>query len=192
MALIPAPEEERERVVLFVGAPWYLKGVDLLIDAFRRIASEFPDVTLRIQGCNADIERLRAMAADVPRVEIVRAVPNPETLRRISRALLLVLPSRCEGLGRVLIEAMSAGVATIGSDAGGTPHCISDGENGLLFPAGNAEELSKRMRELLSNDELRNRLGRRAYEMAHPRFTEQVYVQQFARMVELATKGETA
>jgi glycosyltransferase involved in cell wall biosynthesis len=186
VSLIRAAEGERERVVLFVGAPWYLKGVDLLIEAFKKIAGEFPEVTLRIQGHNPDNHRVEALAAGVPRVEIVKAVPNPETIGRISRALLLAQPSRCEGLSRVLIEAMSAGVAVIASDAGGNPHCVSDGEAGLLFPAGNADELSKRMRELLTNDELRTRLGSRGYELAHTRLTERVYVEEFARMVQLA------
>jgi glycosyltransferase involved in cell wall biosynthesis len=188
VSLISAAEGERERVVLFVGAPWYLKGVDLLIEAFRRIAGEFPGVTLRIQGYNPDNDRVEALAEGVPRVEIVKAVPNPETIRRISRALLLVHPSRCEGLSRVLIEAMSAGVAVIASDAGGNPHCIGEGEAGLMFPAGNAEELSKRLRQLLADDELRSRLGRQGYERAHTRLTERVWVDQFARMVQLAAR----
>jgi glycosyltransferase involved in cell wall biosynthesis len=190
MSLIHAAEGERERVILFVGAPWYLKGVDLLIEAFRKISSEFPDITLRIQGCFDDQAGLDALVGGDPRIEIVKAVPNPETIRRISRALLLVQASRCEGLSRVLIEAMGAGVPAIASDAGGNPYCIRDGETGILFRSGDADELSKRLRELLGNAELRNRLGRRGCEVAHSELSERVYAEQFTRMVEAAVRGE--
>jgi glycosyltransferase involved in cell wall biosynthesis len=179
-----------ERVVLLVGAPWYLKGADLLIEAFRKVADEFPDVTLRLQGYNPDSARLEALAAGSLRIEIVKAVANPETLRRISRALLLAHPSRCDGLSRVLIEAMGAAVPVITSDAGGNPSCIIDGETGLVFPSGNADELSQRLRQLLADGDLRKRLGRNGYDRAHTEYSEQVYVDQFTRMIHATVAKE--
>jgi glycosyltransferase involved in cell wall biosynthesis len=178
--------EEREKIVIFVGAPWYLKGADLLIEAFRRVAGEFPGVKLRIQGHYPARTALDALAAGEPRIEIVKAEPNPETIRRISRALLLVHPSRCEGMGRVLLEAMGAGVAVIASDAGGIPYYVRGGQTGVLFPAGDSETLAKRLHDLLANGELRRRLGTRGYEVAHVEYDERVYVDQFTRMVQAA------
>ena len=190
VALIPAPPQERDRIVLFVGAPWFLKGVDILIEAFKKVTDEFPDVTLRIQGYNPDNSALEAMAAGWPCIEIVRAVPNPETLLRISRALVLVHPSRCEGMGRVLIEAMGAAVPMVGSNAGGIPSYIRHGENGFVFPSGDADELAVRLRELLGDAALRDKLGRKGYEMAHTLYDERVYVEQYKRMVEAAVRGD--
>jgi glycosyltransferase involved in cell wall biosynthesis len=188
LSLIPPkaipPPGEPEQVVLLVGAPWYLKGADLLIEAFGKIADEFPDVTVKIQGYYEDKDKLEALIAGSPRIEIVKAAPNPETLMRISRALILVHPSRCDGLSRVIIEAMGAGVPVIASDAGGNPNSVRDGDTGLVFPSGDAEELRKRLRLLLANRELRERLGKRGYEVAHAEYSEQVYVDQFTRMVE--------
>jgi glycosyltransferase involved in cell wall biosynthesis len=183
LSLIPPPAEP-EQVVLLVGAPWYLKGADLLIEAFGKIAAEFPEVTVKIQGYFEDKDKLEALIAGSPRIEIVKAVPNSETLIRISRALILVHPSRCDGLSRVIIEAMGAGVPVIASDAGGNPNSVRDGDTGLVFPSGNADELRKRLSQLLGNRELRERLGRRGYEVAHTEYSEQVYVDQFIRMVE--------
>lgn len=187
LSLIPQAAE-REPVVLLVGAPWYLKGADLLIDAFRKIADEFPDVTLKIQGYYPDKAKLEALIAGSPRIEIVKAAPNPETLARISRALILVHPSRCDGLSRVIIEAMGAGVPVITSDAGGNPHCIRDGETGLVFPSGNADELSRRLRELLATQDLRERLGSKGRQVAQAEYSEQAYVDQFVRMVEATVR----
>jgi glycosyltransferase involved in cell wall biosynthesis len=183
LSLIPPPAEP-EPVILLVGAPWYLKGADLLIEAFRKIADEFPDVTVRIQGHFPDKDKLAALISGSPRIEIVKAVPNPETLQRISRALILVHPSRCDGLSRVIIEAMGAGVPVITSDAGGNPHCVRDGETGLVFLSGDADELRRKLRQLLADRELRERLGRKGHQVAQAEYSEQVYVDQFVRMVE--------
>ena len=185
LSLIP-PAAEPEPVILLVGAPWYLKGADLLIDAFRKVMDEFPDVTLKIQGYYPDKDQLEALIGGSPRMEIVKAVPNPETLQRISRALILVHPSRTDGLSRVLIEAMGAGVPIITSTAGGNPHCVRDA--GLVFPTGNAEELSRCLRQLLADPDLRDRLSRRAHEVAHAEYSEQAYVDKFVRMIEDTVK----
>jgi len=190
VSLIPSPPQEHDRVVLFVGAPWYLKGVDILIQAFKKITDEFPDVMLRIQGHNPNSPELEAMAAGWPRIEIVKPVANPETLQRISRALVLAHPSRCEGMGRVLLEAMGAAVPVVGSDAGGIPSYIRHGENGFVFRSGDADELAVRLRELLGDAELRDKLGRKGYELAHTLYTERVYVEQYTRMVEAAVRGD--
>jgi glycosyltransferase involved in cell wall biosynthesis len=190
LSRIPAPPAEPGPVVLMVGSPWYLKGADLLIDAFRRVQSEFPEVRLQIQGYNADSGRLEAMVADCPRIEILKAEPNPQVLERISRAMVLVLPSRCEGMGRVLLEAMGAKVPIIGSDAGGIPHYIRHGENGLIFSSGNADELTAGLRELLADPELRRKLGAAGYEKAHASLDERAYVEEFTRMVEATGRNE--
>jgi glycosyltransferase involved in cell wall biosynthesis len=173
-----------EKVMLMVGAPWFLKGADLLIAAFRTIAEEFPDVTLTLQGHYPDRAELEALTAGSPRIQILKAVPHPETLSRISRALILVHPSRCDGLARVLIEAMAAGVPTVASDAGGNSYCVRDGETGLVFPSGDVNELSRCLRQLLADPELRKRLGSKAYEVARTQYTEKVYVDQFTQMVQ--------
>src|ERR1035437_5959059 len=191
LSLIP-PAAEPEPFVLLVGAPWYLKGADLLISDFRKISAEFQDVTLKIQGYYPDKDELEALIAGSPRIEIVKAVPNPETLQRISRALVLVHPSRCDGLSRVIIEALGAGVPVITSDAGGNPHCVRDGDTGLVFPSGNADELSRRLRQLLANRELRERLGRRGREVAQAEYSEQVYMDQFIQMVEATVRDSRA
>jgi len=183
VSLIHPTNGNGERFVLMVGAPWFLKGADVLIHAFRKVADEFPDVSLRIQGYYPDRSDLETMAAGSPRTQILQAAPNPETLHRISRAMVVVLASRCEGLGRVLIEAMSAAVPVIGSDVGGIPTCIRHGENGFLFRRDDVDDLSQRLRVLLADGALRKRMGEKGQEMATTQFSERAYVTEFTRMV---------
>jgi glycosyltransferase involved in cell wall biosynthesis len=182
-------EETSELYVLLIGAPWYLKGADILVEAFLRLAPDFPQVKLKILGYFPDGNKLHELIGGSRQIEVLKARAYPEALCIISGAAIMALPSRCEGLPRVLIEGMAAGVPLVGSDVAGIPFLIRDGENGFVVPGGDSRALEARLRELLSNGEERRRMGDNGYERAHRELSEKVYVTQFARMVEAAVKG---
>src|SRR5579871_4102097 len=185
-------ETKTNPFVLFVGAPWYLKGVDLLIAAFRRLAPDFPDVQLKLMGFFPDRTPLEKLAAGCDQIEIMKHRPHPETVKFIGQASILVLPSRCEGMGRVLIEGMASAVPLIGSDVGGIPYMIRDGENGLVFPSGDVKALEDRLRRLLSDPDERRRMGQRGYERGCREFTEQAWVDRFIEMLEATVTDRAA
>jgi glycosyltransferase involved in cell wall biosynthesis len=182
----------QERYVLLVGSPWYLMGVDRIVTAFKRLAPDFPDVKLKLVGWYLDQERkdLEALRGGVEQIELVRATPNPITLQTISRCLILVHPSRCEGGPRVVMEGLSAGVPVVGSDVAGIPYLIRDGENGFVVPGDDIAELERRLRQLLGDPELRRRLGANGYAFAHAELNEQVYVEQFTEMIRATVLGD--
>jgi glycosyltransferase involved in cell wall biosynthesis len=185
----PDAETEREPYVLMAGNPWYLKGADLLISAFLALSADFPGVSLKLLGHYPDRAELDALTRHSPAIQILAARPHPEALRIIGSATVLVLPSRCEGLGRVLIEAMAAAVPVVGSDVGGIPMLVRDGDNGYLFPSENATALAARLRQLLEDPALRRRMGESGYARAHGELNEETYVREFARMVAAAVAG---
>lgn len=182
--IAPQPEPE-ERYVLLVGYPWYVKGSDLLIQAFRRIAPEFPEVKLKLLGHYPEQHRreLEGLVAGCPQIEFLKARPNPESMKILGGAHILVIASRTEGLPRVLIEGMSARRAIIASDVAGMPHYVQHGYNGLLFRSGNVEELAERLRTLLRDGELRQRLADNGLEFARRRLSESAFVEAFQRAV---------
>lgn len=177
--------------LLLVGAPWYLKGADLLIAAFLRLAPDFPALHLKIQGHFPDRDQLEQLTQGSERIEVLRAVPLTETLERIRNAMVLVLPSRCEGMGRVLLEAMSAGVPVVGSNIGGIPFVVTDDRNGLIVPPNDVDALEQGLRRLVADPALRGRLGDGGFDMAKERFNEARYADQFASMVEDAVGPRT-
>ena len=191
VSMVPAHVEGDEKYVVMVGSPWYLKGADRLIEAFRRLAADFPDVKLKIVGWyrQTDREQLEALAGDSKQIELVRAAPNSVILPVISRSLALAHPSRCEGGPRTVLEALAAGIPVVGSDVGWIPELIRDGENGFVVPGGNVRELEARLRELLADESLRRRLGANSYALAHTKLTEQIYVSRFTEMVAAAVRG---
>jgi glycosyltransferase involved in cell wall biosynthesis len=186
---IPDGDPGESSTVLLVGAPWRLKGADLLIKAFLRLSADYPEARLQLVGHYPDMDALQALAGGSEKVTILKAVPNAKALEMISNAAVLVLPSRCEGMGRVLLEAMNAGIPVVGSDVGGIPHIIRHGENGFLFPSEDAEALEAELRKLLADPELRRHMGKVGQARAAQEFTEKRYVEYFTEMVEATVRG---
>jgi glycosyltransferase involved in cell wall biosynthesis len=188
---VPRREDSDEQYVLLVGAPWYLKGADLLIDAFRRLAPDFPHVKLKVLGYFPDREPLEALTGGCPQIEILKHRPNPEVLEMMSRATVFALPSRCEGTPCVILEAMSAGLPIVASDVGGIPELVRDGENGFLVPTEDVPALEARLRQLLSDRALRERMGARSYELSHTELSDRAYLNRFCRMIVDVVGGQS-
>lgn len=165
-----------EPEILFVGFPFRLKGVDILIDAFKMVTSSFPEWRLKIVGWYPDETELRRAIGTTPRIEIHRPVPYREMPAHIGRCGILVLPSRTEAMGRVLLEAMAAGKPRVGARVGGIPTVINDGQDGFLFEPGDSEDLARVLRLLMSNAALRQRMGKTAAERAQREFSPAAYI----------------
>jgi glycosyltransferase involved in cell wall biosynthesis len=85
-----------------------------------------------------------------------------EVAAALDASTLLVLPSRSEGMGRVVVEAAARGRAVVGSRVGGIPDVVLDGETGLLVPPGDADALAIDLTRVLSDRVLAERLGTEA------------------------------
>ena len=178
-----ANDKPEEFYILQVGAPWYLKGVDVLLKAFAEVAPEFPNARLKLLGFYPGQEDLLELTRDAAQVEVLRARPNPETLEIVKRAAIMATPSRTEGLPRVIMEAMAAAIPVVASDVGGIFTLVRNGENGYLIPIGDHHALALRLRQLLSDEPLRRRMGEAGYIRAHNELNEQAYVREFSKMI---------
>lgn len=177
--------------VLLVGAPWFLKGADILIRAFRKIEAEFPDTNVHLLGHFPDEQFLREMIGHSRQIEILAARPNPEVLQIIANCSIYALSSRTDAAPRVVIEAMAAGKPVVGSRVGGVAHYIREGETGLLFESENADELAEKLRLLLNSPELRARLGRNGYRIARAQYNEAEWGRKLKELIELTVLGRT-
>ncbi len=95
-------------------------------------------------------------------------------LERVDQLLpladLMLMPSEMESFGLVALEAMACEVPTIGTDVGGVPEVITDGETGLLYPVGDIEGMSDGALQLLSDRAKLREMGKRARRSAQNRF----------------------
>jgi glycosyltransferase involved in cell wall biosynthesis len=136
------------------------KGLDVLIRAFARFASEFPTSVLVLIGAGEDRGRLVALAHMLHVEARVFFAGHVQDAARILSALdVFAFPSYSEALGYALLEAGQSSLPVAASRVGGIPEIVTDGENGLLTPAGDDILLAESLRTLLGDSELRTRLG---------------------------------
>lgn len=152
---------------------WVRKGQEVLIKAAALLAERYPDARYVIVGSasagNEDhLVRLSDLIAEVGLTEKVVFTGDIKSPRDVFAAFdVTVVPSVLpEPFGRVVMESMAAGTPVIGSRCGGIPEQIADGETGLLFEPGNERELAAALQKLMSDSELRARMGRAGRERA--------------------------
>jgi len=180
-------ESGGERYILLLGYPWFLKGVDILIAAFLSIAGEFPDVSLKIVGWCTDPARFIEMAAGHPRIHFVPSgVEHAVAATLINRCEVLVLPSRTEAMGRVLLEAMAASRPVIGARVDGIPRVLQHGVNGLLFAPGDAQDLARQLRRVLADLDYGAQLGAHGKQEVEGRLSPEAYLEQYTEFIRAA------
>jgi glycosyltransferase involved in cell wall biosynthesis len=163
------PRRDRNELVgLFVGRlDPDQKGLDVLVRAMSKLPQNYP-LRLRLVGEDwGGAELLRQLAERLgvaDRVTMVGKVPRPEVVREFAEADFLVLPSRFEPFGIVLLEAMAAGLPVVASRVGGIPEIVSEGETGLLVEPDNPDALAEALRLLCQDESLRFSMGRSARE----------------------------
>ncbi|TQE98714.1 MAG: glycosyltransferase family 4 protein [Spiribacter salinus] len=144
---------------LCIGALEHYKGHDIAIEAWRNVGRQYPELELRIVGSGSLERSLRRQAEEShARVRFMGALRHEEVLETLAGASLFLMPSRNEGLGVAVLEAMSLSRPIIASDIPVFQELITDGDDGRLFEAGNAESLSRTVMEVLSDDQSRARL----------------------------------
>jgi len=176
--------------ILFVGFPFYLKGVDILIRAFKSIAEEFPGWHLKILGWYPDTTYLYDAIDGHPQIVFHPPVMHDEMPRHMRECSIFVLPSRSEAMGRVLVEAMASGKARIGACVDGIPTVIKDGEDGLLFRAEDSGDLADKLRILMMDTGLRQRLGAAGRERAKMEFCTNVYYEKLLDFYQRVITGQ--
>ena len=182
---VPAPGTPR-RVegavnLLFLGRLERRKGIDTLLEAVVPVLQEVPELVATLAG-DDDIPgeggtTYRAAFEAGPgrglgdRVRFVGRVPDRELAAYYAGCDFLVVPSRYESFGLVLLEGMMLGKPVIAGDAGGMRYIVEDGGNGFRFPPGDAVALADAIRRLATSAELRERFGRRSREIYEERYT---------------------
>ena len=161
-----AAPEDGAYILFFSRIDIYTKGLDILIEAFRRIAPEYPKMKLVLAGYEFD--RFETLVSGClrslkERIEYAGFVRGEEKVRLLSGAAFVVLPSRHESSPISILEAAACGKAVIVSDIPELAFVQREGF-GLSFPSGSAEGLSERIKALLGDDKKRMSLGMRGRE----------------------------
>jgi len=151
-------------VIGYVGWLIPIKGVTYLINAMTRVVEQHPESILVLVGKGDDKgEEEIKLKEQVKRAGLVDKVLflgwRPDVEEIMGCFDIFVLPSLNEGMGRVLVEAMAAGLPIVASRVGGIPDLVKDGHNGLLVPPADAIALEKAISSLIEDKEKRKKMG---------------------------------
>ena len=150
--------------ILYAGFLTENKGVHILLEAFARFREKYhtPDIKLHLAGDGYFRPKLEEICQQLKITENVifyGFIGDKEKLKQLFReADMFVLPSKSEGIPKVLLEAMAYGVPILTTNVGGIPDIIEDGVNGLLIPPGSPGGLVKGMAKILFDAKLRQKL----------------------------------
>jgi len=155
-----------------------VKGIDILMKALKKAARESLSISLTIVGTGPDKQYCKTYLEKNPelqkRVTLGGTLTNKQAMEAIAQSDVLVLPSRTEGIPRVIIEAFLFGKPVIATRVGGIPDVVKDNENGILIQPGDSKELTRAILRVTNNTELREKLGThaRAYAKTLPTWDE--------------------
>lgn len=149
--------------ILSVGRLSYEKGYDLLIEAWGELFEEFPDWNIDIFGDGDEYSALQQLINKKGIKNITISPPVRNIAKEYQKSAFYVLPSRYEGFGMVLVEAMSCSLPCIAFDCPqGPSEIIEHNEDGFLVENGNIKALVDKMRLLMVDKNLRISMGKKA------------------------------
>ncbi len=152
--------------IIVVARHSYEKGLDRLLKIWQKITQKYPEWTLEIYGNSSNELNLQQFAT---KLQITKTVhffePVSDITNQYLNASIYVMTSRSEGFPMVLIEAMSVGLPVIAYDCPIGPRAlILNSENGFLIEDGNETAFISKLESLMTDDNLRKKMGYNASE----------------------------
>jgi glycosyltransferase involved in cell wall biosynthesis len=162
--------------VLLVGGTRQRKDPMTAIRTMERVLAEIPDATMHLLGPPSGTSLDQQVADYVvvkglgDRIQLLGLVPEEVLFEEYAAASVMLLTSVEETAPVAIGEAYAVGIPVVGTDAGGIPHMIREGETGFVKPIGDDGGLAAAVLELLDSRERRDRFARRAREIGESDF----------------------
>ncbi|MFC1646121.1 glycosyltransferase family 4 protein [Candidatus Omnitrophota bacterium] len=181
------PILKNKRIIFHPARMGLAKGCDVSIKALTVIKREFPDVVLVLAGTKHIVDwgenQQKDIAYMVNLVNFLKLKNNvlidafklQDMPKIYSASKVCMYPSTsCEPFGLTMLESLASGKPIVVTRTGGMPEIIEDGINGFIVPVKDFEALASRIIQLLSDDELRDRLGCTGREMVERQYTKEI------------------
>lgn len=155
----PTPPPDAPIHFAFVGRLAPVKGLRVLVEAFKALQKNYPDAQITVVGDGPDREWLEKQAKDIPNITLTGALSQDRVAEVLAQAHALVLPSFAEGVPVVLMEAMAAGRPVIATQVAGVSELVETEVNGLIVPPGHLDALINALETIASDPAKRERMG---------------------------------
>jgi glycosyltransferase involved in cell wall biosynthesis len=167
-------------VVLSLGRLGQRKGTYDTLQAIPQVLETCPEAEFWFGG-DGDVEQVRSILSATSwgkQVRLLGWVRGKEKEETLAQASVFLLPSYHEGLPVALLEAMACGLPVISTPVGGIPELVIDGETGFLIPPGDTRAMARKVTALLSDAELRGRIGTNARRCIKDKFEAKAIIEQ--------------
>jgi len=153
-----------EKLIIFTGRLVPVKGIDTLIEAFKKLHIEYPNCKLLIVGDGPYRELYEMQAGRLLNKNIFfTGMVEPEkVVHLLLSSNIFVMPSISEGIPVSLLEASSCGLPCIATSVGAVPDIIKPRKTGIIFRVGDTNQLFKSLVYLLNNESAAKKMGKQA------------------------------
>lgn len=147
------PYEKRKNQFLYVGRLEEIKGIDVLLDAWKILGNEAPELLMCGKGPLEERAKEFIKKNELSNVKLLGFVPNDEVRKMIGESKALILPTQVyEGFPMTIAESYACGTPVIGSDLGNTGSLIENGVSGYKFEPDSSKELAEAVMKIESSD----------------------------------------
>ena len=164
---------DKEKAILYAGILNFRKGYKDLLDAFSKIASNYPDWKLYLAG-NGEIEKAKIKVESLNlhnQVTILGWIDGKEKSKYFQKASIFCLPSYAEGFPMAVLDAWSYGLPVITTTVGGLIDILYHKSNSLVNKPGDIEALSQNLSLMMSDDNLRLKIANESVNLAKSIFS---------------------
>lgn len=180
-----SPDQSVGAKIGYVGRLVDGKGLEDLFEAVKILKSQNVEFNCLMFGTGPLEAQLKKMANNLnieDKIEWRGFAPYSKVPEALSQIDIFVYPSWHEGFGRSIMEALAMEKAVVATRVGGIPDLIKDGENGFLVEPHNPEALSKKIKELMENKDLREKFGKAGREWVSKNFNWDEGIRKFANL----------
>lgn len=156
--------KSKEPSLLFLNRIKRYKGIETLLDATIWLNKDIKNLKVFIAGIGDDMKEMQDYARkhNLTNVKFVGRISEEKKHELMQKSWIFINPSYIEGWGIVNIEANYFGLPVIGSNVGGIKDSVIDGKTGLLFEYGNYKELAEKIKLIINNKNLREKMRKNA------------------------------
>jgi len=165
-ALSTESNKNDEPIVLFFsGNPSHRKGADLFVPVMKQLGSEYElRATSGLRGASASL-------FDAPNIRCLGHLSEDELIRQINQTDISFQPSRREGFGLSILEAMACGKPVVSTNVSAIPEVLEHEKGGYLCEPGSVDQLVNAIRKLADSKSLRSEMGRFNRRVVEEKFT---------------------
>jgi len=154
-----------------------MKNFPLLIKAFSQVQSANKNIELRIAGEGNTLEELKRLRTELGLEKSIHFLGHQENPQEFYKELdVFILSSNREAFPFVILEAMATGLPIIATNVGDVPLMLQHDVNGYICPSDDVSALSRRLNQLISNEEKRNDMGKINRELAQSKYSREQYL----------------